>query len=213
MGVLREMGKTRLSLPALSRLDEPRDEVLAAVRELASGDFEVFGEITRNADGAIAYLARDLTAKRLVMLRLAQSRTVPGEYLLEVAKDLDASVPPPKDGCPRCGKPLRSWGRFCTNCGLDVWTAPPDAHGRSSEEMLSAVKQAVGERFEILGEMSRAQGGGAVYFARNRATGKIEALRLRPEQGQEYSIGLTNILQRAVDAPSQGPAKSPRRPK
>ena len=211
MGELREMGKTRLSLPALRRLDEPRDHLLEAVRELATGDFEVFGEISRSADGTVAYLAKDLTAKRLVVLRLSQGRSGAGEYLLEVAKDLDSSVPPPKDGCPRCGKPLRSWGRFCTHCGLDVWNATP-VQGQSNEEVLSAVKQAVSEEFEILGEMSRGQGSGVVYFVRNRATGKIEALRLRKEQGQEYSIGRTNVLQRAVD-PSQPAPKSPRRPK
>src|SRR3970282_615807 len=102
--------------------------------------------------------------------------------MLEIAKHLDASVPAPANACPRCGAALRSWGRFCTHCGLDIWTGPSGAHGQSKEEVFEAVKQAVAGRFEVLGEMSRAEGTGTVYFARDIATGKIEALRLHQEQ-------------------------------
>jgi hypothetical protein len=78
--------------------------------------------------------------------------------------------------------------------------------------MLKAVNQATAGKFEILGEMSRAEGGGTVYFARDLATGKIQALRLQQEQGQDYSIGMTRVLERALDSPGQDP-RNPRRPK
>ncbi len=215
MGVLRDSGSTRLTLTGLGAPEEPGAELLDAVRETAASEYDVFGEIGRSPDGAVAYLARDRHDKKLVALRLTRG---PGsEYLLEVAKQLDASVPAPAGACPRCGAPLRSWGRFCTQCGFDQWTGSPargELGGQSAEELLAAVKQATAGKFEVLGEMSRAQGGGVVYFAREIATGKIEALRLRQERDQGYSIGLTNVLQRALDppAPDQGPRK-PRRPK
>ncbi len=153
---------------------------------------------------------RDRHDKKLVALRLTRG---PGhEYLLEVAKQLDGSVPAPAGACPRCSAPLRSWGRFCTQCGFDHWTGSPGE--QSAEELLAAVKQATAGKFDILGQMSRARGGGVVYFAREIATGKVEALRLRQERDQGYSIGLTNVLQRALDppAPDQSP-RTPRRPK
>ncbi len=211
MGVLRDSGRTSVTLQALQRPAGPRDELLEAVRDAAGADFEVFGEISRSPDGTIAYLARDKSDKRLVALRLTRG---PGnEYLLELAKHLDGTVPVPGTGCPRCGTPLRSWGRFCTQCGLDMWTGPALGHGQSKEAVLEAVKQATAGKFEILGEMSRAEGAGSVYFARDIATGKIETLRLRQEQDKNYSIGMTSVLQRALDSPDRRPPKPPRRPK
>ncbi len=210
MGVLRESGSTRLTLTGLGAPEEPGAELLDAVRETATSEYEVYGEIGRSPDGAVAYLARDRHDKKLVALRLTRG---PGhEYLLEVAKQLDGSVPAPAGACPRCSAPLRSWGRFCTQCGFDHWTGSPGE--QSAEELLAAVKQATAGKFDILGQMSRAQGGGVVYFAREIATGKVEALRLRQERDQGYSIGLTNVLQRALDppAPDQSP-RTPRRPK
>jgi hypothetical protein len=213
MGVLRDSGSTRFNLESPGEPGTPRDELLEAVRDMAAGDFEVFGEISRSSDGTIAYLARDHHDTKLVALRLARSPTG-NEYLLEVAKHLDSTVPAPGTGCPRCGAPLRSWGRFCTQCGLDMWTGPAIGHAGSKEEVLEAVKQATAGKFEILGEMSRAEGAGSVYFARDIATGKIEALRLRQEQDKNYSIGLTGVLQRALaspDKPPLPPRKPPRR--
>ena len=209
MGVLRDSGKTNVTLSALPHGPELRDELLESVRETAGGDFEVFGEIGRGADDAIAYLARDLANKRLVALRLERSPGRANEYTLEVARRLDASIPTtPGSGCPRCGTPPRSWGRFCTQCGLDLWSGPVVGRGGSKDELLTAVKQATRDKFEILGEMSRTDGAGVVYFARDLGTGKIEALRLL-EETEGYSIGMTSVLRRLVtdpDKPPGGPA-------
>jgi hypothetical protein len=210
MGSLRDSGKTRLTLSGLQRQAEPRDELLESVREAAGNDFEVFGEMGRTRDGTIAYLARDLAEQKLVALRLTHGPAASNEYFVEVAKELDASVPAPESTCPRCAASLRSWGRFCTQCGIDLWTDPRAGQPRSKEELLHAVQEATRGKFEILGEMSKAGGGGVVYFARHLATGKVEALRLRKEeQGEEYSIGLTGVLHQFADAI----ATAPRRPK
>jgi hypothetical protein len=197
-------------LSSVAPVAAERDELLEAVRQTAGGEYEVFGEIARGQDGAIAYLAQDRHDKTLVALRL--TRGASDDYLIEVVKQLDASVPAPGTGCPRCSAPLRSWGRFCTKCGLDLWTGPPLRPTGSKEQILEGVKQATAGKFEVLGEMSRAQGGGTVYFARDIATGKIEALRLQQEQGQAFSIGLTSVLRRAIESPDPDPRK-PRRPK
>ena len=214
MGVLRDSGSTKFNLDSLGQSGAPGDDLLDAVRETAASEYEVFGEIGRSPDGTVAYLARDRHDGKLVALRLSRSPQPGSEYLLEVAKQLDASVPAPAGACPRCGAPLRSWGRFCTQCGFDHWSGSPRGAGggQSDEELLAAVKQATAGKFEILGQMSRAQGGGVVYFAREIATGKVEALRLQQERDQGYSIGLTNVLQRALDPHDQDPRK-PRRPK
>jgi hypothetical protein len=186
------------------------DELLEAVRDTAGDDYEVFGEIARSPDGAVAYLARDLADQSLVALRVEPDPRSRDAYLLEVAKQLDSSVPAPADACPRCAAALRSWGRFCTKCGLDLWTGPAPGHKEADAHVLAAVKEAARGRYEVLGEMHRADGSGFVFFARELQTGRVEALRLRQEAGQQYSIGVTQVLQRAVEAPDPK-AKAPRR--
>src|SRR5256885_8616214 len=60
-------------------------------------------------------------------------------------RTLDASVPAPGESCPRCGQPLRSWGRFCTKCGLDIWSTTPATDGHQREEMLRSEERRVGK--------------------------------------------------------------------
>lgn len=195
MGVLRESGSTRLSLPVAAPSAQPRDEVLEAVREAAAGEFTVLGEIGRKPDGTIAYLARDRSSKKLVALRLTRGGASGGEYLLEVASQLDATVPAPHSTCPQCGVPVRGWERFCTQCGVNLWSDRAAGERWNKDDLLKAVQEATSGKFEVLGEMSRSEGG-AVYFARELETGKIEALRLQREGEGDYSIGLTGVLQR-----------------
>jgi hypothetical protein len=199
MGVLRDSGRSRISLTAAPHPEEPRDALLDAVRETAGTDFEVFGEVGRGSDGSIAYLARDLATQKLAMLRLAPDPARPREYGLDVARELDPSVPAPESTCPKCGAPVRSWGRFCTQCGIDLWTDPRAGQPRSKEALLDAVRDATRGKYDILGEMPKT-GGGIVYFARDVHTGKVEALRLRTETGGEYSVGLTGVLHSLADS-------------
>ncbi len=199
MGILRDTGHTSLNLPSLGQPGAPRDALLEAVREAAAAEFEVYGEIGRGADGARAYLARDLADAKLVALKLAPA-PASGEFLLDVVKQLDASVPANETRCPRCSAPLRQWARFCTKCGTDLWTDPSVGQGWSGAELLAAVKEATQGRFEVLGEMRSAQGGGFVYFAKELATGNLVALRLQQEMGEEYSIGMTGVLRPIADS-------------
>jgi len=207
MGELRDSGSTKLTLPltASGQQQQPRDELLEAVRDTAGAEFDVLGELGRGPDGTIAYLARDLSTKKLVALRLTHGPA--GEYLLEVVKQLDASVPPPAGNCPRCNAPVRGWGKFCTQCGLNLATEVAGRDRTNKEEMLKVVEDATRGQFEILGEMERAEGGG-VYFAREIATGKIEALRLQREGEGQFSIGLTGVMKGFANA--LDPRKPPR---
>src|SRR5712691_6168689 len=99
MGVLRDSGRTRLTL-SVAQPAGARDELLDAVRETAASEYEVFGQIGRSPDGTVAYLARDRHDGKLVALRLRRSPQPGNEYLLKVAKQLDASVPAPAGTCP-----------------------------------------------------------------------------------------------------------------
>ena len=192
---LRESRRSRVSLPRVGETTEPVDQLWQAVREAATPDFVVLGEIGRGADGTIAYLARERAAGRLVALK-ASPGGAGGEYVLDVAEQVDPTLPAPLSECPRCSAPLRGWNRFCTQCGVNLWSDRSAGERWDKADLLKAVEEATRGKYEILGEMDRSDGGGVVYFARELGTGKIEALRLQPEGGREYSIGLTGVLQR-----------------
>ena len=194
MGVLRDSGTTRLKLPVAQPGAPPRDELLDAVVAAAADEFIVLGEIGRASNGTIAYLARDVASEKLVALRLTRGDVSDNEYVLEVTRQLDTTVPAPPTTCPKCGSGVRGWVRFCTQCGVDLWRDRSAGEGWKKEDLVQAVQDATRGRFEILGEMSRPEGSGVVYFARDLETGKIEALRLQKEGARDYSIGLTGIL-------------------
>lgn len=195
MGELHRSGKTVLHLQSVKRAEAPKDELLDAVRDMAAGDYEVFGEIGRGQDATVVYLANDIAASRLVALKLSPSRADPDEYLLDVVKELDSTLPSFENSCSRCGTPLRQWGRFCTKCGLDLYSTADQRW--TADELRDAVQEFAADRFEILGEM-RTQGGGRLYFARDVASGKVEALRLQKTREDEFSLGFTGVLKPVV---------------
>lgn len=209
MSVLRESGSTRVSLPGIGTPISPSREFLDAVREVAAQEhFEVLGEMGHGKDLSIVYLARDLRDDKLVALRLE-----PGggdEYVLDVLRQLDPSLPSVQTNCPRCGARPRGWGRFCTQCGLDLSGIATTME--SSVDLLEAVKETAGDEFEILGEMRRTQGGGLVYFARRIANGELIALRLQREGGQDYSLDLTGVLTSLAGSLTEPAPRPPPKP-
>ncbi len=78
---------------------------------------------------------------------------------------------------------------------MNLWSDRSAGERWNKDDLLNAVQEATRGKFEVLGEMSRSEGG-VVYFARELETGKIEALRLQKEGEGNYSIGLTGVLQR-----------------
>lgn len=193
--MLRENGATRLNVvPARSSAQD--DPFLAAVTEAAAADFTVLGEIGRGEGGVIMYLARETSSRRLVALRLQREGQLADEFSLEIVRHLDNSMPAPDSKCVKCGKAIKGWARFCSYCGADLTgAAPKEGDAVERALMLEAVKEAVSAEYEVLGEMSRTEGGGAVYFALDRNTKRIVALRLQREgEGDEFSVGLTTAL-------------------
>ena len=82
--------------------------------------------------------------------------------------------------------------------------------------MLSAVKDAARGKYEVVGRMPRAEGGGVVYFAREIAGGKLVALRLQKEGGgagaaERYVLDQTQVIKSVAEelGVSYGAAASP----
>jgi hypothetical protein len=201
-------GMTRLTLGLEALRAGAGDTLLRAVQKAVAADYEVLGELGRGAQGRILYLAREAGTRHLVALQLTPADGEPraGEMWLDVLKKLDASVPSGDDKCPRCATALRGWGRFCSQCGADLsGVAPGSGQDTSVDQLLAAVKEAAGHRYDVLGQMDRAEGGGVVYFAREKATDHIVALRLQrraasaPGRGH-YDLGRTMVLKSVVES-------------
>jgi hypothetical protein len=173
-------------------------DLLRAVRAAASDELDVLGEIARDGDRTVIFLARDLQAAELVALKLIRGEpdeSGQDQYVVEIVHDLDGSMPDIDSYCPRCGSKLRRWARFCTECGIDVSGIGPSSRENLSRDTLRhAVHAAAQSEYEVLGEMPRAEGGGLIYFARDRKTNSIVALRLQQESESEYALDVTRVL-------------------
>lgn len=194
--MLREQGATQLNLPSMHRSAGGGNEFLSAVREAAEGEYDVLGEMGRGDRGLVFYLARDLSTQRLVALKLEPGDS-PEEFSLEVVTRLESTFQAEVSSCPRCNVPAQEgWRRYCPQCGADLSVFSSGM--QSAVELLEAVREAASDEFEILGEADQTEGGGRVYFARNRSSGGIVALRLKKAShstdGEEYSLSQTRML-------------------
>lgn len=194
------------------------DEFLQLVREVAAGAYEVFGELGRESEADIWYLARDRQTRKLVALRLKREgigADQKPEYSLDVARELDKSVSVGAGECRQCGANLRRWARFCTQCGADLTDggkAPTSPQAR--EQILLEVRAAAAEYYDVLGEMPWADGAGTVYFAIEKSSGRLVRLRLR-EDAEGSSLGETRVmmeLEERVQASYVTNVGSPRAP-
>jgi hypothetical protein len=171
--------------------------LFVAVREASAGTFDVLGELGPGAKGGVVYLAREIAGDALVVLKLEPGDDGAGgtQYFLDVAHELDASVPDVEMRCPRCRAKLRQWARFCTQCGLDVSGEAPASGEHSSRLALrEQVRAATAGHYEFLGDIPRSEGGGLVYFARDLTDGKIVALRLQKDMNKKFEVGVTRTL-------------------
>ena len=186
------------SLPSNSPFDGERSsevalaDALGSVRALTAGRFTVHGPIGRDPEGTFAFLARDLSADRLVVLKAASASDVAAApSVLKVIPHLDASVPPPAGTCAVCQSPIVGWDPACPECGGDLAGSDAPANQRlSPDDLLSAVRRAA-DGYEVLGQMPRAAGGTPVYFARELQGGSIVALRLDAENSAGRRSGFT----------------------
>ena len=206
-------------------LQEPRSsKFMRAVQKAVAGEYEVLGELGHGRNGTIVYLARELATRHLVALRFLPGDGTArdaGEMWLEVLRRLDESIPAADAACPRCGKTLHNWGRFCSQCGADLSGIAQGADRAGSEdELLRAVKEAARGRYEVLGQMSRTEGGGVVYFAKDLKSDRITALRLHKQTAadggtEQYKLGVTQVIRSVAEslgAPDVAPTPPAPRP-
>ncbi len=163
---------------------------------LAAGRFEVLGPLGQDQTGEFAFLARDLSVDRLVVLkRWAQaSGGVQDSVTLKVIDRLDSSVPPPAGACPVCQAPFAGWDPTCPDCGGDVAGSFEGRDQESSREQLLAAVKAAAPGYEVLGTMVRASGGATVYFAREAKQGSLVALRLEQGERSGFTVAATRMM-------------------
>jgi hypothetical protein len=180
-----------------------------AVREAAAGTFDVLGELGPGPKGGVVYLARELAGDGLAILKLEPGDDGAGgsQYFLDVATELDGSVPDVEMRCPACRAKLRQWARFCTQCGLDVsGEAPASGEQASRAALRDKVRAATAGQYEFLGDIPRSEGGGLVYFARDLSDGKIVALRLQKDMNKKFEVGVTRTLKAVERDVASAPA-------
>ncbi|MEJ7812273.1 MAG: serine/threonine-protein kinase [Gemmatimonadaceae bacterium] len=176
------------------------DSLRTVVREATSGRFDVLGELCRDTRGGNYLLARGAADGRLRVLRLMRDDTdldAHSPYTLEEIDRLDASVPRPPGPCPTCSATLFDWRRHCHACGEDVsGISPSNEIGRSQHDLDEAVRLASAGTLEPLGAIERVEGGGAVHFARDRATADLVAFELHRDTSdptRATGVALTTV--------------------
>ena len=167
------------------------DVIWDALSRALVGEYDILTRLGFGRGDAPVYLARELATDTLVGLRLPPLTfgNDSQEYGLEVVRQLDSSLPDIETRCSHCGATLRQWSRFCSRCGRDISGIAPSATGQTRETLRALARDAAAEKYDVLGEMSRAEGGGLVYFARELATGKVVGLQIEP--GPEATITMT----------------------
>jgi len=176
-------------------------DLTKAIQEQAQSAYLVYGEISRDGDRTIALLARDTASQALVILCVTPERKADGSYELSVDSltELDYRLPASEAFCPKCGAKLRAWARFCGACGNDV-SGRTATTGTNIAELRAGVEQALGLENELLGEMLRKEGGGPVFFSRNRASKALMALSLKRDvESGGWRMGETSVLRTAMN--------------
>jgi hypothetical protein len=167
------------------------DAVWNALARALKGEYDIVARLGLGSGGAPVYLARELMTDTLVALRLPplESGGDSREFGLEVVRQIDSSLPAIETRCSHCSAILRQWSRFCTSCGRDISGLAPSPGGQTRETLRRLARDTASGKYDVLGEMSRVEGGGMVYFGRERATGQVVGLQL--EAGPESSLVIT----------------------
>lgn len=158
------------------------DAVWGALARALAGEYEIVARLGLGSGGAPVYLARELITDTLVALRLPrlESESSAREFGLEVVRQIDGSLPGIETKCSHCGAALRKWSRFCGRCGNDISGVAPSVEGQSRDTLRQLAREAAAGKYDVIGEMARAEGGGLVYFGRELSSGEVVGLQLEP---------------------------------
>jgi len=164
-----------------------------------AADFEIVGEFGRTGEGS-AYLARDRSTGELVAVRPAGDDAAG----LAVADALDSSIPATSRNCPICRVPIADWRRFCDQCGADLSGVDVAPEGLDARRLVERALESSDQPVDLLGPIRRSEGGGDVWFGRNRRTGEVLAIDLTRGQATKRTGGTFGIAVTALT-----PAGSP----
>lgn len=167
------------------------DAVWDALARALAGEYEIVARLGLGSGGAPVYLARELITDTLVALRLPplESDTAAREFGLEVVRQIDGSLPGIETRCSHCSAVVRQWSRFCSICGGDISGLAPAAGGKSRETLRRLARETAAGKYDVIGEMTRVEGGGMVYFGRELTTGQVVGLQL--ETGPDATLLVT----------------------
>jgi eukaryotic-like serine/threonine-protein kinase len=168
----------------------------AALHRAAGNDFDIVGQLGA-AQGVEAYLALERSTRRLVALSIDPKKEPQSRFDLIVSHTLNASVPASDHQCPICRARLSDWRRFCPQCGADISGVDP---GEADGSFTEAFRKDI----DLLGHMPRSEGGGAVYFGRERTTGRILALNFNRNAQSNTATKLSFSITSIIKAGSQG---------
>ncbi|HEX6371363.1 MAG TPA: hypothetical protein VF006_20765 [Longimicrobium sp.] len=128
--------------------------------------------------GWAAFLGRPAGGGSLAIL-LMQAEEGSREHRLQVVRRLDSGVRVGRTTCTACGKVQVGWPRYCDECRTDLAATPADAEA----DLL------VPGGHQLLGTLTRAEGGAPVHFAREVATGRVVGLaeKARPDGSVELT--------------------------
>jgi serine/threonine-protein kinase len=194
-----------------------RADPVETARRVAGDAYEILGELGREGERSIAFLARENDTGHLVALTLeglAEATRLGVKPGFSVRRALDPSVPAVESRCPRCHAAVTTWARFCPSCSTDLaGMAEAPVTGSGPSPLATA---ATAGKFDVLGAMNRAEGGGPVYFAREQDTGRVVALRIDTgESDGPEAAPVANVTQRLrtlrTDALADGGSSDPAR--
>ncbi|WP_420130471.1 hypothetical protein [Longimicrobium sp.] len=168
-----------------------RSQLYDAVREATRDEFDLVAELGAG-DAWAVFLGRAVEGSGLALL-LLQEAEEGGEFELEVIHAVEGGLPVGRTACAACGAGEAGWPRWCAGCGADLSGMQANAAvaGESAAELLQEVRDAADGVFQVVGAMPHAEGGGALYFAREHATDHIVGLTLREEADGELSLAVS----------------------